>query len=94
MTGPGICSACPIGSPITSAAALGELRALLVSARSGSLDASAAEYCSHFSRANLGYETFKSETLHFAGSGTPEVLINYLHFMNSSASGSMAMGYV
>jgi hypothetical protein len=42
MTDPAICAACPIGSPMPSAASLGELQKLLDSVRSGSLDASAS----------------------------------------------------
>ena len=42
MTDPAICAACPTGSPMTSAASLGELRTLLDNVRSGPLDAFAA----------------------------------------------------
>jgi hypothetical protein len=42
-----------------------------------------AEHSSYFSRADLCYETFKSGAFHFAGAGTPEVLIDNLDLMKS-----------
>ena len=46
-----------------------------------------AEYGPHLSRADLCHETFKSGSLHFAGPGTSEVLIDDLHLMKSELAG-------
>jgi hypothetical protein len=46
-----------------------------------------AQYGSHFSRADLCYKALESRPLHFAGTGTPEVLIDELHFMKSKLAG-------
>ena len=46
-----------------------------------------AQYSSHFSRADLCYKTFEARPLHFAGTGTPEVLIDDLYFMKSKLAG-------
>jgi hypothetical protein len=46
-----------------------------------------AQYSSHFSRADLCYKTFEAWPLHFARTGTPEVLIDDLYFMKSKLAG-------